>query len=82
MKPTERNGPDGHLLGVGLDNKDGHKRVTRAEQFSIVGGSDETHGRMTETLMKTVEDLDRKGKRVGEANPKELVDLIQKNTPN
>ena len=24
------------LLGLGLDNKDGHKRITQAERFSIV----------------------------------------------
>ncbi len=43
------------LLGVGLDNEDGHKRITTGEQFAIFGGSDETHGRMTETAMKTFE---------------------------
>ena len=82
MEPTKRTPPNAHILGLGLDNEDGHKRVTRADQFSIVGGSEETHARMTETLIKTVEDLDRKGKRVGEASSKEIVDLIQKNTPN
>lgn len=70
-----------HLLGVGLDNEDGHKRLTRAEQFSIVGGSDETHQRMTETLLKTTEDLKSKGKPLAETEPRELADLLQKNTP-
>lgn len=70
-----------HLLGVGLDNEDGHKRLTRAEQFSIVGGSEETHQRMTETLLKTTEDLKSKGKPLAEAEPRELADLLQKNTP-
>ena len=39
-----------HLLGIGLDNEDGHKRLTSAEQFTVVGGSEETHTRATETL--------------------------------
>ena len=39
------------LLGVGLDATDGHKRITRGEKFVLVGGSEETHGRMTETVM-------------------------------
>lgn len=69
------------LLGVGLDNRDGHKRLTQAEQFAVVGGSAETHERMTETLVKTFENLDRKGKRLEETSPHELSDLIQKNTP-
>ncbi|MEM0965626.1 MAG: hypothetical protein AAGJ81_05715 [Verrucomicrobiota bacterium] len=70
-----------HLFGVGLDNDDGHRRVTRAEKFSIVGGSEETHGRMTETLVKTFEDLSRKGKALEETDKKELSELLERNTP-
>ena len=70
-----------HLFGIGLDNQDGHKRITQAEQFSIVGGSEETHGRMTETLVKTFEDLQRKGRALEETSPPELADLLKKNTP-
>lgn len=70
-----------HLLGVGLDNHDEHKRITRAEEFSIVGGTAETHEKMTETLIKTFEDLGKKGKRLQDAEPKEIAELIDKNTP-
>lgn len=70
-----------HLLGIGLDNDDGHKRITRAEKFSIVGGSNETHARMTETVVKTVEDLKKKGKDIDNTEPQELADLLYKNTP-
>ncbi|WP_309399257.1 hypothetical protein [Cerasicoccus maritimus] len=69
------------LLGVGLDNKDGHKRITQAEKFAVVGGSEETHDRMTETLIKTCEDLKRKGRELEDAAPKEVADLLHKNTP-
>ena len=70
-----------HLLGLGLDCTDGHKRITQADKFSILGGSDETHGRMTETLLKTIEDLSIKGKDLNETDPEELSDIIAKNTP-
>jgi len=70
-----------HLLGLGLDCTDGHKRITQADQFSILGGSDETHGRMTETLLKTMEDLSIKGKDLNETDPEELSDIIAKNSP-
>ncbi|MDC0368656.1 hypothetical protein OAN13_03085 [Opitutales bacterium] len=70
-----------HLLGLGLDCTDGHKRITQADKFSILGGSDETHGRMTETLLKTMEDLSIKGKDLNETDPEELSDIIAKNTP-
>ena len=70
-----------HLLGVGLDNADGHKRLTSAEQFTIVGGSEETHGRMTETVVKTFETLKSRGKTLHGVEPRELADIIAKSTP-
>jgi hypothetical protein len=69
------------LLGFGLDNKDGHKRVTRGEKFAIIGGSAETHERLTETVVKTFEDLSRQGKEFDSAEPREIAELLQKNTP-
>lgn len=71
-----------HLLGIGLDHSDGHKRITQSERFAILGGSEETHGRMTETVVKTFETLDRKGKSLEEVEKQELAEIIDKNTPN
>lgn len=70
-----------HLLGIGLDNEDGHVRITKAEEFSVLGGSQETHDKMTETACKTFEDLDKRGKRLLEVEPQELSDLLEKNAP-
>jgi len=70
-----------HLLGIGLDPDDGHKRLTSAEQFTIVGGSEETHGRMTETVIKTFETLKERGKALQAVEPKELAEIIQQSTP-
>ena len=70
-----------HLLGIGLDNEDGHKRITSAEQFTIVGGSDETHGRLTETVIKTFEELKTRGKALQAVEPQELAEIIHKSTP-
>lgn len=73
-------GPVG-LLGLGLDNTDGHKRVTTGEQFVLVGGSAETHERMTETTVKTFEELKRRDKHLRSVDPRELAEIIQKSTP-
>lgn len=67
-----------HLLGLGLDNTDGHTRVTKADNFTINGGSQETHERLTEICMKTNEDLKKRGKRLETADPRELAEIIQK----
>jgi hypothetical protein len=69
------------LIGVGLDQIDGHKRITQAEHFSIVGGSQETHERMTETVVKTFEALDRRGKNLDQVDTNELKDIIKDSTP-
>ena len=48
MKKNE-NHSSAMMMGIGFDNKDGHKRITKGENFVLVGGSEETHERMTET---------------------------------
>lgn len=77
----KKNKPPHHLLGIGLDNDDGHKRITRAERFSIVGGSRETHERMTETVVKTFETLDRRGKELRDVEKKELSEILEQSRP-
>ena len=69
------------LLGLGLDNEDGHRRITTGKQFAIYGGSAETHERMTETIVKTFEELKQRGKHLDEVRPVELADIIKKASP-
>ncbi len=63
------------------DNDDGHKRITTGEHFAILGGSAETHERMTETVVKTFEELKNRGKHLDEVRPTELADIIKKSSP-
>ena len=79
--PRRRKPGSAHLLGVGLDHHDGHKRLTKAEEFTIVGGSEETHGRMTETVIKTFETLKTRGKSLRVVEPQELAEIIHRSTP-
>jgi hypothetical protein len=69
------------ILGVGFDNEDGHKRITSGDQFLLVGGSQETHERMTETMVKTFEELKRRDKRLETVDPRELGEIIHKAKP-
>ena len=46
-----------------------------------MGGSEETHQRMTETVVKTFENLKERGKELEEVEPKELADMLAKNAP-
>jgi hypothetical protein len=67
----------GGFLGVGLDNKDGHQRLTRSEHFLLVGGSAETHERMQDTAIRFGEALRKRGKTLHETSTEEALDLLR-----
>ena len=62
------------MLGVGLDS-DGHKRVTRGDNFALVGGSKDTHEQMTEKAIKINEKLKARGKELHEVSGSEFDDI-------
>ena len=66
------------ILGLGLDNQDGHKRLTRGDNFLLVGGSKETHGQMQEKAIKINEGLKKRGKDLDTVSAKEFNDIAHK----
>ena len=64
------------IFGLGLDNEDGHVRITRGENFDIYLGSENTHERILETCTKINEKLSQRGKRIEDLSRDELIDLI------
>ncbi|MSR43663.1 MAG: hypothetical protein EXS19_06480 [Pedosphaera sp.] len=62
------------ILGLGLDS-DGHKRVTKGENFAMVGGSKETHEEMTEKAIKINEKLKDRGKQLEQVTREEFDDI-------
>lgn len=67
----------GGLLGLGLDGDDGHKRVTKGDDFVLLGGSAETHERMQDLVMRMNENLRRRGKQFGDLSSREFEDLAR-----
>jgi hypothetical protein len=65
-----------HLIGVGLDS-DGNKRITTGENFTLVGGTQETHEVMTEKAIKLNEKLKARGKRLENVSHEEFDDVAQ-----
>jgi hypothetical protein len=77
LAKRKRKGPEVvGFLGVGLDNQDGHKRLTRSEHFVLLGGSAETHEKMQDTAIKFTEALENKGKQLNEASLTEIIELF------
>lgn len=66
------------LLGVGLDNKDGHARITKGDNFRLVGGSKDTHEQMQETAIKFNEELSKKKKSLEQINKEEFAEIADK----
>ena len=66
------------FLGVGLDNQDGHQRLTRTENFLLFGGSQETHERMQDTAVRFTEALEKSGKRLEETPLPEVIQLLER----
>lgn len=64
------------FVGIGLDNSQGHRRVTTGENFFLVGGSAETHDRMIDAAVHVNDELRRQGKRLNDASAEELSDLF------
>ena len=65
------------LFGLGLDY-DGHKRITRGDNFLLVGGSEETHGKMTDTTLAFNQELDKRVKTLEELTPEEFHEIMRK----
>jgi hypothetical protein len=66
------------LFGVGLDNQDEHKRITRSEEMLLLGGSEETHAKMQDIAIQFSISLKKRGKILKNASVDEVVDLLRK----
>lgn len=64
------------ILGLGLDS-DGHKRITKGDNFTLVGGTQETHEQMTEKAIKINEKLRARGKRLDDVSQEEFSDIAE-----
>ena len=74
-KPSEKAEVLG-FLGLGLDNRDEHQRLTRSKHFFLIGGSQETHERMQDTAIRFDKGLERRGKQLREATLEEIIELF------
>jgi hypothetical protein len=65
------------ILGVAFDGRDALRRITRTDDFLLVGGCEETHERMQETAIRFEESLEKRGKTLAETEVAEVIDLIR-----
>lgn len=58
---TGRNGGRAVLVGLGLDDAEGHMRYTHSRDCELVGGSEATHAAMWIKAIRIKAELDRRG---------------------
>ncbi len=68
------------MLGLGLDNDDGHTRLTRGDNFVLYGGSYETHAQMQETAQKVNEQLEKRGQKLEDLSSREFGEVLKRAT--
>jgi hypothetical protein len=66
----------GLLVGVRLDEGDGHSRVSRGEDFLAVGGTKEAHEHLRETVAEVSDEVKRRGRALAEVRRKEFSEIL------
>ena len=69
---------NGFLLGVRVDGGDGHRRVSRGEDFVAVGGTREGHEHLRETVAEISDEVKRRGRTVGEVRKDEFREILER----
>ena len=66
------------LLGLGLDGTDGHVRLTKGENFQLIGGSEETHGEMQDKIVRFNEEVSKRRKTLDDLSSPEIDEIAHK----
>jgi len=77
VKATNPGRKSAAMLGVGFDTDDGQIRLTRGKNYALVGGSEQTHAVMHETVIKINEHIDREGRRLEDLTASEVREICQ-----
>ena len=63
------------IIGFGLDSSDDHQRLSTGDQCILVGGSEETHAELLETMLRLESELERLGRGLADITPDELAEI-------
>jgi hypothetical protein len=75
---AEKHEKQGHLFGLGFDQDDELKRITRADDFTLLGGSEDTHERMVEEAQAFMEVLGKYGRKMEHLTKREYYEIVKK----
>ena len=64
------------LLGVGFDHKDGHVRITQADDYKVLMGSEESHKELQKICGRIDEAVTTSGRELSDYTPEEFMELV------
>jgi len=65
------------LLGVGFDRDDKHVRITRAENYHVLMGSNSSHQALQKICSQINKKIKTSGRILSEYTPEEFMELMQ-----
>ncbi len=66
------------IIGLGLDGPLRPLRIVQGEECYLLGGSDETHAAMLETMLRLQAELERREQTLGDVEPEDLAEIAQR----
>lgn len=66
------------LLGVGFDHQDKHIRITQAENYKVLMGSEESHHELQKICGEIEKAVQSSGRELSDYTPEEFVELLGK----
>lgn len=76
MRETEQSRIVG-LLGVGFDTEDGHIRMTDADDYKVLMGSNETHEALQKICNQISESIQASGRPLCDYSPEEFMEMVK-----
>lgn len=64
------------IFGFGMDNKDGHKRITQGAAFELFSGSEASHEEMQALCVLLDEEFKARGSSLEEATKEDVIALV------
>ena len=63
------------IIGLGLDGRGTPHRIITGKECLVLGGSEQTHADILETMLRLEVELERIGQRLGDVPPEELAEI-------
>lgn len=65
------------LLGVGFDHEDEHIRITQADSYQVLMGSNASHKKLQEMCSQIEQAVQSSGRKLNDYTPEEFMELVK-----